>query len=197
MFKSSCIGLICRDLKFLQNIKTDLDRLFLSNSSEKAQYYISSITLYDCFHFLNQQEEESLVFMTGMKIGNIRTIEKIITFKFSHQSIGGVRGDPGDALKALLRLDKFGHALYATVHIHPGFGVVATCPSAIDTRYQESLECGKYKTVMGIFSRDGYVRFFNLKNNFEIYIFGKGIEEVVDESPRVFKLLEAGDLQRL
>ena len=164
--------------------------------NENRIYIASSIFIHDCFSILNEQVEESLIFITGVRLCKFLVLDKIVKFEFEHQSIGRVRGDPVSAMKALLQMDKFGHGLYATFHIHPGFGVNSTKPSCIDIKYQQSLELNRYKAIMGIFSRDGYIRFLNINNDFEFHIFGKGVERITDEGAKIYRLWEDKDFQR-
>lgn len=159
-------------------------------------YKIPSLILLKSFGFLNQQDEESLHLMTGINLGEEIILDMIISVKFAHSSIGGVRADPDDNLKKLVLLDDYGFALYAVVHIHPSNGMRSTHQSDIDKNFQETLERGGYKSVLGIFSRDGFLRFYRTEDDFEIKIIGKGIE-VVDEESKIFRIIQTKDVQRL
>ncbi len=70
---------------------------------------------------------------------------------------------------------------------HPSRGINSNNPSSTDFSNQERLEKGNYKTIGGIFSRDGYLRFFSDKLQYKISISGKGVENV---SKGVYKLTE-------
>lgn len=159
-------------------------------------YKIPSLILLNSFNFLNRQDEESLHLMTGINLGEEIILDMIIPVKISVSSVGGVKADPDDNLNKLVLFDDYGFALYAVMHIHPSDGIFSTHQSHIDIKYQETLERGGYKSVMGIFSRDGFLHFFRIASDFEIKILGKGIE-VVDEESKIFKIAKIEDVQRL
>ena len=161
--------------------------------AKKRFFIVSSLTVRDSLEYLARQPEESLHFMSGVVIDGITVLERIIPIRHEYRSVGGWRGDPLDTIRKLLNLDEYEHALQCTCHIHPGRGEYATLPSTEDLKYQESLERGGYQAIMAIFSRDGFLRFINIKNNFVIRIYGKGVE-TVDEQAKLFKIRTAGDL---
>jgi len=66
-----------------------------------------------------------------------------------------------------------GRGLFAHFHSHPGNGPGATHPSGTDENFQRRLERAGHLAPMAIFSRDGYVRFVRLDQNFEIEIYGE------------------------
>ena len=86
----------------------------------------------------------------------------------------------------LIKLDQFGHKLLAHFHSHPGKGADATKPSGTDENFQKRLESAGHLAVMAIFSRDGFIRFVRLDQNFEIEIYGEGVENYARQGiPRV------------
>jgi len=139
-----------------------------------------------------------MLYMAGIKVGENRIIEHAIQPKFSVQTIFSVKPDARSALEALLLIDKYGMALYATMHLHPGEGISATCPSLEDIRNQLAWELGGYKNLMGIFSRDGFVRFLRFTSDFVINVIGKEVCDVKDGccNSRIFRLLETEEIQR-
>jgi len=85
----------------------------------------------------------------------------------------------------LIKLEQFGHKFLAHFHSHPGNGADATYPSGTDTNFQKRLESAGHLAVMAIFSRDGFVRFIRLDQNFEIEIYGEGVK---NHAPGVYHL---------
>jgi hypothetical protein len=85
----------------------------------------------------------------------------------------------------LIRLEQFGHRFLAHFHSHPGKGADATHPSGTDNNFQRRLEKAGHVALMAIFSRDGYVRFLRLDQNFELNIFGEGVESY---APGIYRL---------
>jgi hypothetical protein len=162
----------------------------------KLDIVVSSITMHLSFEYLKSRPEELFHYMAGMQLGKKIVLEQIIKVKPAYQSIGGWKGDSKDSLDKLLSLDKFGHFLGCTVHMHPGFGRSACLPSSVDKRYQEGLEKAKYLAIMGIFSRDGYFRFLRFSGDFEIKILGRGVT-TIDGKARLFHISDSrgDDLQ--
>jgi hypothetical protein len=167
--------------------------MVMSNEAKKRFFIISSLTVKDSSEYLAQQPEESFHLMSGVVVDGIIVLERIIPIKPEYRSIGGWKGDPLDTIKKLLYLDDYEHALLCTWHIHPSKGMNATLPSREDCNYQMSLEKGGYQAIMAIFSRDGFFRFFNIKNDFEIRIYGKGVESV-EEQAKLFKISKTNDI---
>ena len=88
----------------------------------------------------------------------------------------GVVADMPSTHNLLIKLEQFGHKFLAHFHSHPGNGPDATHPSGTDENFQRRLESAGHLALMAIFSRDGYVRFIRLDQNFEIEIYGEGVE---------------------
>lgn len=165
--------------------------------SAKIPYFITSHSLKNIFLILNQQPEESMLYMAGIKVEENRIIELPIQPKFSVQTVFSVKPDERSALEALLFIDKCGMALYATIHLHPRKGILATRPSSEDIRNQLAWEFGGYKNLMGIFSRDGFIRFLRFTSDFVIKVIGKEVTDVKDGccNSRIFHLLETEKIQ--
>lgn len=159
-------------------------------------YNIPSLIMLKSFGELNQQDEESLHLMSGIVLGEEIILDMIISVKLAYSSIGGVRADPDDNLKKLVLLDDYGFALYAVFHIHPSDGLRSSHQSPIDEKFQETMERGGYKSILGIFSRDGFLRFYRTKDDFKIKIIGKGLE-VIDEKSKIYKITKTADVRRL
>jgi hypothetical protein len=85
----------------------------------------------------------------------------------------------------LIRLEQFGHKFLAHFHSHPGNGPDATHPSGIDENFQRRLERAGHLALMGIFSRDGFIRFVRMDQKFELEIYGEGVKQY---EPNVYRL---------
>ena len=130
---------------------------------------------------------ESFVYVTGLQFDS-RTfvLTHLIPVAFDEQTSGGVRVNDASNSAALAMLDAAGLPLVCHLHSHPSTGIDATQPSGIDRAYQARLERGGHVAIGGIFSQDGYLRFFaGDPNRFVVRIHGKGIVEV---EQHVFKL---------
>jgi hypothetical protein len=94
---------------------------------------------------------------------------------------------------ALARMDRFGYQLTGVFHSHPGTGKGSVLPSGTDEKNQRKLEQAGYRCISGIFSRDGWIRFFTLNNPFKVAVKGKGVEHVEEN---LFRLTEHRDVQK-
>jgi proteasome lid subunit RPN8/RPN11 len=139
---------------------------------------INSLMLHDCFKLLTRTENESLHAVTGSIIGNIRSLERIIPLSLSEQNVVGAAADNGDLADRLMRLNDFGLRPLAYFHSHPSCGVNATCPSSTDRQTQSTMEMSGSKIIGGIFSRDGYIRFYANKSEPNMRVMGKRVRKV-------------------
>lgn len=154
--------------------------------SAKRIYIVSSLFLQDCYKYVTQKTNtEILVYITGIEHENLFVLTRIIGFKMDKQSAVYARGEINSTHNALINLDESGHKLLAVFHNHVANGVSATFPSSIDTNNQDRLEKSGYSAISGIFSSDGYVRFFNNKDDFEILVYGKGADKYGDKIYRL------------
>lgn len=152
----------------------------------KPIYMVSSLFLQDSFALLNQREVESLHFVTGPEIGEIRVLDKIMDFRLEHQSSVYAKADSEAVRKVLIRLSQYKFRLLGYFHIHPGSGAGSTSPSGIDLTLDRLFDKGGYETVGAIFSRDGFIRFFSSRP-FKIQIYGEGVEKI---NERLYRLVE-------
>jgi hypothetical protein len=148
-------------------------------------YTAGSLFLQESYRYLTKGPYEHIHYVTGLTTGNTLSLDRIVTFKLARQHLAGVEGDTADTVKALMKLDRFGHKLLGWFHSHPGSGAGAVYPSAVDIGHQRRLEIGGYPSIGAIFSRDGYVRFFSVRRAFEVEIYGKGVEQIDEKHFRI------------
>lgn len=182
-----------------KDLKTTLE-VSVKISSEaiaatRPVYVISSLFLYDCYKSLVKQkpragEIERMGYVTGVKTDNKCVLTKILQPEFAHQSGVRVCAEDNSSHQIFLMLEDYGHGLYGWFHNHPGTGEYATFPSHIDHETQERLNRGGYLAIGGIFSRDGFVRFFGVKNA-AIIVSGKGVKRI---NEYLFKLDKAEEM---
>lgn len=150
------------------------------SSSGVPTYVVGSLFLADCMSVLTMDEKEYMVYLTGMDKDGLIYLTTLLHFEAA-RSVGGVHGDPQSVLQAVLKLERAGHRLYGWFHSHPG-SRSACAPSSIDIGMQQRLEGSEYPAIGGVFTRDGYVRFFGVQREFQILIHGKGVEHVDGET---------------
>lgn len=155
------------------------DSISSLNSQQGCRTYIAdSMFLYDSFRKLTVGPDECMHYVTGPEIGNFLVLDRIVEFELDSKSPIHANGDLASSHRELIKLHTFGHRLHALFHCHPGVGVRATSASSIDKATQERQEKGKYPVIGGIFSRDGYIRFYAVNNQFRILVYGEGVEKV-------------------
>ena len=184
-----------KETETLVKFKTQL-RDFVSSLETKPvlRYRTGSLFLKECFTYLTAAPEEAIHLVTGLELEkNVFLLDRLEKVEY-RASMAGAKADVKDLFKKLIELDeKYGHLLLGIFHSHPFRGIAGTCPSGIDHNLQESLEKSGYKTIQAIFARDAYVRFFSNKLDFEIEVYGKGVEKISEkENERIFKLTEIG-----
>jgi hypothetical protein len=169
------VNLAQQHLLLISKINNDIARVLYG--TEKPTYILSSLFLHSSFNFLNQQEEESVHFITGAVRGTAKFLEHIVPFKLDVQTIVEAEGNSRDVHRVLGKMQDLGYKLLGYFHIHPGKGPDVIHPSEVDFILQGLLERGGYEAIGAIFSRDGYLRFHapTLPN---IEIFGKGVEKI-------------------
>jgi hypothetical protein len=79
-----------------------------------------------------------------------------------------------------------GAPLLAMAHSHPGSGAAATQPSEIDIAYFNRVKANGADVLGIIVARDGTVRLLNPTVQFDVWLQGKGIEEL--EEQHVYKV---------
>ena len=112
--------------------------------------------------------------------------------KYDRQSPAYVMADKTDSHQKIVSLaEDFGHYVLAVFHSHTSKGISSTTPSSIDHQFLRRMAQLGCHCLGGIFSLDGYVRFFKEKEGFDIDVYGKGVEKISDHSGyKIFKLAE-------
>jgi len=141
-------------------------------------FVINSLMLHECFKLLTRTEDEGLHAVTGSIIGNLRSLERVIPLSLSMQNVVGAAADNGALASSLIRLNDFGLRPLAYFHSHPTCGVNATCPSSTDRQTQSTMEESGSEIIGGIFSRDGFVRFYANRKVPNVRVLGKRIKKI-------------------
>jgi hypothetical protein len=157
-------------------------------SEQPLTFVANSLFLYDCFKALTRTLDENLHAVTGSTVGNLRVLERIVPLQLSRQSVAGAEADDESLADQMINLYDFGLTPLAYFHSHPGLGTSATQPSNTDRETQAGMEkCGA-KIIGGIFSRDGFIRFY--ANDFKpiLRVGGNHVKEI---EPNVYHLQRA------
>jgi hypothetical protein len=175
----------------LQHVRRHVLDIQYSASSlgdQRTVHVVNASCIYDMYRQLISSQHEQIRFVAGSRIGAFITMERPIELKLDSASLGHASANPEFTRKLLIECEKFGSVFAAFFHAHPGNGPENTRPSSIDLATQEGYERGGYRAIGGIFSRDGYLRFFTHAMPFQVKIIGKGIE---NEGSCLYRLTEA------
>lgn len=174
--------------------KAAIEELLATPAPEKPEsgetvYIVSSLLLHECFKELTKTPDEDLHVLTGVIEGGRRYLQNIVRLELSHQSAAGAEAGIDSLASQLMRLHDFGLLPLAYFHSHPGKGMASTSPSGTDRATQEKLEKSG-PMLGGIFSRDGFVRFFDNDSEPTVRVIGNRIKETSDN---VYKLQMQGE----
>ena len=176
------------EIRRTNDFLASLDRIVAENTrkpDEARRYTVSSLFLHECFRKLTADSDEQFFFITGSEIEGVHVLDQWAEFAHQRRSRIGVVADMPSTHNLLIRLEQFGHKFLAHFHSHPGKGPDATHPSGTDENFQRRLENAGHLALMAIFSRDGYVRFIRLDKNFDLEIYGEGVETY---APGIYRL---------
>ncbi len=168
---------ICLTNEFLESLDLIAAETKPKRQVGSRRFTVSSLFLHECFKKLTADFDEQFFFVTGSEIDDTFVLDQMMEFAHQRRTMMGVQGDTKSTHNLLIKLEQFGHRLLAHFHSHPGKGAEATHPSGIDQNFQSRLESAGHIAVCAIFSRDGFVRFLRLDRNFEIEIYGTGVEK--------------------
>lgn len=180
---------VCLDIRrtneFLESLEQIEAEITGRPNTGPRRYIFSSIFLHDSFKKLTADPDEQFFFVTGAESEGALICDQWAEFAHQRRSRIGVVADMPSTHNLLIRLEQFGHKFLAHIHSHPGRGADSTKPSGTDTDFQGRLERAGHLALMAIFSRDGFVRFVRLDQNFEIQIYGQGVET---HAPGIYRL---------
>ncbi len=147
-------------------------------------FVFSSMLLHDSFDSATELPQEGMHFVVGYEYDNLLIATRIIPFAYAHRSLAAARGDHQATHHSFIETHEFGHSLLALIHSHPGTGTFSNHPSGEDMQTQRNWELTT-KMISGIWSRDGYLRFFSDTFPFSIVVVGSQIEQL---EPHLWRL---------
>lgn len=165
------------EIYLLDRIASFVETLSPSSKSKDDHhlFVLDSYFLGRCARELNYDGAEDMVVCSGPRIGNARLVSYIHRPKLESSAIH-VRQRPGEIAAILRELEPYGSNIHAIFHSHPGGGIPE--PSSNDHECQSIIERLGYRSIAGIFTNDGYIRFFSEGMDFSLLIVGKGLEQV-------------------
>jgi hypothetical protein len=169
----------CTEIRRVNDFLDTLEQIVEENTAkpdEPRRYAVSSLFLHECFKKLTADADEQFFFITGSEVEHVYVLDQWAEFAHQRRSRLGVVADMPSTHNLLIKLEQFGHRFLAHFHSHPGRGPDATSPSGTDENFQGRLEKAGHLALMAVFSRDGYVRFVRLDGNFQLEVYGEGVE---------------------
>jgi hypothetical protein len=183
---------VCNEIRKINEFIGSLERIEAENTGRPntgpRRYAVSSLFLHECYKKLTADKNEQFFFITGSEVENVFVLDQCAEFAHQRRTEMGVVGHFPSTHNVLIKLEQFGHKFLAHFHSHPGTGPDSTHPSGTDEKFQTRLESGGHLALMAVFSRDGYVRFIRMDQNFEIEIYGEGVES---HAPNIYRLKNA------
>lgn len=171
---------ICTDIRRANDFLSSLDQILAENTRDPSgprRYSVSSLFLYESYKKLTADQDEQFFFVTGPEVEGVHVLDQWAEFEHQRRNRVSVVADVPSTHNLLIRLEQFGHKFLAHFHSHPCNGPGGTSPSGTDQNFQRRLESAGHMAVMAIFSRDGFIRFIRLDQNFDIEIYGEGVEK--------------------
>lgn len=161
-------------------VLADLQRLeqWLPQQQEDClELVISSLLLKESFERCTQTRDEGMHFLAGIEVDSVAVATHVLSFPYAHRSIAAAGGERQATNKICIELDEAGHLLLAIMHSHPGSGRHANHHSSVDARTQANFELTR-RMIGGIWSRDGFLRFFSVRQPFTVRVAGNYVEQI-------------------
>jgi len=146
----------------------------------------SSRTILDSYRICTEIEAEGMVFVTGIDWDGIGLATHLVEFPYAYRSVAGAAGEHQATHRIVIDTHEIGMRLLALIHSHPGSGPDSNHYSATDAQTQMLWERSS-RMIGGIWSRDGYLRWYSLKQPYTVKIVGNHMEQI-DEN--VWKISE-------
>lgn len=147
-------------------------------------FVFSSMMLRDSYRYCTKTKEEGMHFILGIEVDGVGIGTRLVGFPCREKSIASASGDHLATHRICIDTHEYGHRVLGLLHSHPGKGKRANYPSSVDERTQELWERG-FRMCFGIWSRDGFLRFFGSKLDCTIKVVGNYVENIEDD---LFKL---------
>ena len=179
---------VCNEILRTNEFLDSLEQIEAENTKvdgSPRRYAVSSLFLHDCAKKLTADRNEQFFFITGSEVEGVLVLDQCVEFAHQKRTPMGVVGDFPSTHNMLIKLEQFGHKFLAHFHSHPGTGPDSTRPSGTDENFQKRLESAGHVALMAIFSRDGFVRFLRIDQNFELEIYGEGVK---NHAPGVYQI---------
>lgn len=152
----------------------------LQQVTSTTTYVMSSLFLHKSFRYLTRNPTEDLHLVTGIKIDGRFVLNEMLRLPHVERSVAGAFSEAHHVRKGLSVMQSFGMRCGGLFHSHPGSGRNSSSPSSTDWATQRVWEQA-YPLIGGVFSRDGYVRFFASSNHWKVEVQGKKVRRIDEQ----------------
>ncbi len=172
-------------------LRSDMDRLVTLAKEERLLARLhpkapaapvltfSSWLLRDSYRICVETPEEGMHFVVGVCMDGVMVGTNIVTFPYARRSVAGAAGETRATHRISIEAAESGHSIVAILHSHPGMGPEANHPSPTDLRTHALWE-RSMPLVGGIWSRDGFLRFFTSGASCRVEVLGDHLESSGD-----------------
>lgn len=181
---------LSKELQIIAEQEEYLAKLPLSGRESEEQIHtiiLDAALLVESFKRSTELPAEGLHYLIGISVDQGRIATEIAEFDYQYREVTGAVGDHQSTHRLLHNTYKAGRVLVCQMHSHPGKGKNANTPSDTDQKNQAVWE-KTTKLVQGIWSRDGYLRWFTHQLPYQVRIIGNALEQI---EPTVWKIKEA------
>ncbi len=155
-----------------------LNALIVAHEPLQTEFAIDSWPLAEAFHYACRDDREQLVLLAGISIGHVRVATTCLPLACRERTATYAAADKRELAQSVQAIVSQGHFVVGLLHSHPGVGAEATVPSYEDLATHRTWDAC-CPLLSGIFSRDGYCRFFvDATKQPDVRLFGTGFKKI-------------------
>lgn len=146
-------------------------------SNGTASFVFSSAMLRDAYLRCVETPEEGMCLILGIHVDDRYLATHVVGFPYEYRSVVGAAGRHEATHRICIQAREWQHEVLSLTHSHPGDGADSTFPSPTDLRTHQRWELG-WTMIGGIWSRDGFLRFFSHQQRFEVEVVGANMRRI-------------------
>lgn len=177
----------CLELQWARGAAHALLSIFERPTSSRHVFVLSSRLLAESYRLCTESEDEGLHLIEGITLDGYHVATRIVLLPYSHRSLFAAEMERESLQRAVVESHEWQHELALIVHSQPGHGADATIPSGVDEETQRRWERCGFRTLSGVWSRSGHIRFVSEELPFEVQIVGANVERL---DATLFRLTE-------
>ena len=165
------------ELYILDKVASFVGHIFPSSTHGNFLFVMDSLLLADCVKELKYDGKEKMLLLSGILLEErgIVLVNRIHRPQLE-SSPAHVRHKPGELISIARQIEPYGPKIAAILHSHPGRGIPS--PSSDDREFQRAMEELGYRSIAGIVTNEGYIRFFSENLAFDLLVLGRRAKKV-------------------